>query len=76
MYVYQCFKERFVGADGGLRAGYGIRCFEADRRGIKILVSLSDVSEDEEAVTALVNKCNTGNLSPIHLQYAIEDEFG
>ena len=75
MYVYQCFTERFVGTDGNLRAGYGIRCFEADKRKVRVILSVSDVSEDGEAVRTLVNKCNAGNLSPIHLQYVIEDEF-
>ena len=76
MYVYQCFKEHFVGTDGNLRAIYGIKCLEAGKDGVHTAVSLSSVTEDKEAVEKLVFMCNAGKLSPIHLLDVVEDEFG
>lgn len=70
--TYLPFCETRFHEDLGFYTSYGIRA--VDSKG-EVLLSVSDVSGDEKAVSALCERCTRGKLALIHLMDVIEDEF-
>ena len=67
--VYSVVGEELVSEDGIKYNGYGIRVEEDDRE----IVFISDVTDEREALEALVRRCNDGELEAIHIYEIVED---
>ena len=58
----------------GTRTSYGIGVYDAsDAAGATVLQSIPDITSDRESLEELVDRCNKGNLSEIHLEEAVQD---
>ena len=65
---YQLFESRENGEEGPYMS-YGIRAV----CGEETLASIEDISTDPQALAGLVDRMNSGNLSPVHFRDVIED---
>lgn len=57
------------------RIGYGIAAVTEYDGVITVLNSVSDISADIQLVEGLVERCNSQELDPIHLQDVVTDFF-
>lgn len=57
------------------RIGYGIAAVTEYDGVITVLNSVSDLSADIQLVEGLVERCNSQELDPIHLQDVVTDFF-
>lgn len=69
--MYMLMKESHWLAEVGNYVSYGIQA----RDGEEVLCTISDISMDGKRVGELVDRCNRENLSVVHMQDVIEDEF-
>ncbi len=69
MNEYRIFVQSMYDRTCGFYKTYGITVFE----GGKLIRVVKDVSSDREKVERLVERFNAENLSPEHLNQAIED---
>ena len=52
---------------------FGIVCIIQTRRKMLVIDEVHHISADRTTLLELIERCNTGELSPIHLQDVIED---
>ena len=72
MIRYLPFREDLSHEDLGLYTTFGIRAVDAKGR---VLLNISDVSTNEQAVRQLCDRCTRGRLALAHLMDVIEDEL-
>ena len=70
---YIPFREELWSADLGRYQTFGICAYAKIEGGWREVIRLSDVSVDLAFVTALCERCNRGQLSPLHLRDVVED---
>lgn len=66
---YELRKDRFKNEDGILYTSYGINVYENNT----LIKAIKDITTDEEALMALVYKCNSLKASKLHINDIIED---
>ncbi len=69
MFKYSIFKENMSNEDGKYTS-FGITIEDSNGDVIK---SITDISTDEIVVRDLCERCNKGQLHPIHLYDIVED---
>ena len=69
MFKYSIFKENMSNEDGEYTS-FGITIEDSNGDVIK---SITDISTDEIVVRDLCERCNKGQLHPIHLYDVVED---
>ena len=67
--VYSVFCEKLSSEEGREYNGYGIKAEVGENQSLCV----SDVTDDREALEALVRLCNDEGLDPIHIYDVIED---
>lgn len=67
--IYSVLEENFTSEEGIEYKGYGIRIDDTDGNAFVI----SDVTDDSDALAALVEHCNDGELDTIHIYDVVED---
>ena len=70
MYRYITFQENLFTNELGEYSAFGIKVLDGDNSEI---LSVSDISVDEELVRTLCSDCNENALEPVHLLDVIED---
>lgn len=70
MFRYLTFQETLFTNDLGEYSTFGIKVLDSDNNEI---LSVSDVSVDEDFVNMLCSDCNENLLEPVHLLDVIED---
>ncbi len=58
------------------KAVYGIAVLQTEENETVLEDAVYDISSDLEGISALADKCNKLELSPLHLREVIEDYFG
>ena len=66
---YELFPEHLTDSESGDYVAYGIRAVKNGRS----VLAIGDISAEKDKVAALVRKFNTEQLSPEHLNEAVED---
>lgn len=69
---YTIFEETVGNLETGEYVTYGIRAYQAKT----LIVTVHDISTNQEYVQTLCNKYNRHGLSAIHLKDVIEDDLG
>ncbi len=61
--------------NGTQRLSYGIAAYAdaEENRGACVVATVNDLSTDPSLVRQLVDRCNSGELSLLHMQEVIED---
>ena len=67
---YEIMEEKNV-LEGTIWTVYGIAVYNEENH--ELIASVRNVSSNKEQITLFVERCNHLQLSPIHLQDAIED---
>lgn len=72
--TYGIIKEEFC-IDSDTRVSYGIAAYDnVDESGsAMVIASVSDITQDSQALLKLIMQCNKLKLSPVHLNDVIAD---
>ncbi len=72
-YIYGVVRETYIGKDKS-RTTYGIAVMTETEEGVEFPVrAMHDCSSDLQVVTEFVALCNRLQLSPVHLDDAVDD---
>ena len=69
MTVYRVFSERRHDSECGEYTAYGVAAVESG----EVVFSVGEISDDRDLVCALADLFNEEQLSPLHLENAVED---
>lgn len=69
MTEYRVFSERRHDRENGEYEAFGVAAVESG----EVVFSVGDITDDREKINALVTLFNEEELSPLHLENAIED---
>ena len=73
MYKYLTFKETVTTPGIGTYIAYGIICIKIEKHEISCIKSVSDISTIKELVEKIAERCNSLEVSPLHLLDVIEE---
>lgn len=75
MITYQITKENMWDIDNGNYTSFGICAYDISNNNKKMVAYIPDIFLKEDEAKSLVDRCNKGKLSLIHLYDVIEDSL-